>query len=130
VTAVNLAASVAPAADPNTVGKICPECRQCSRSQNRPTRWDVAVAGPSDSHHDLPELTAQLGILVPAVDDGLDRAGLQTFGDELDGGFAAGFINTRERATLALALLEPAVTARRDRFSRLRLGVAMIAGPL
>src|ERR1700738_5070449 len=36
------------------------------------------------------------------VYDGLERAGLQTLGDELDRGFAAGFITTRERDVVRL----------------------------
>ena len=36
------------------------------------------------------------------VDDGLERAGLQTLGDKLDRGFAAGFITTRERHVVRL----------------------------
>src|SRR6266404_6516562 len=85
-----------------------------NRPGQKPVRLtcdDVASSGPSDSHHDLPELTALLEIAVHihhlvegegTVDDGLERACLQTLDDELDRGFAAGFITARERHVVRL----------------------------
>src|SRR5260370_37816460 len=72
---------------------------------NTAPSWNSCRSGPSDNHHDLPELTALLEIAVRirhlvegegTVYDGFERAGLQALGDELDRGFAAGFITTRE----------------------------------
>src|SRR5260370_40205221 len=81
---------------------------RCHRPGEKPvrlTRRRRFRSGPSDSHHDLPELTVLLEIAVRirhlvegegTVNHGLERPGLKTCREELDCGLATGLVPTCE----------------------------------
>src|SRR5260221_8757576 len=88
---------------PGTRGAWLPRDESCDTRQKQDNRREGCRSGPSDSYHDLPELTALLEIAVhichliegeDAIDDGFERARLQTVEDELDRCLSAGLVST------------------------------------